>query len=76
MAIKLCKDCKHYAGADICGKKPSPVDGKPRDMWCSIERDLGFFTSLIAGKCGIHGRWWEPKTLDDIRDGFTKGMDK
>lgn len=55
--IKLCKDCKHYAGSrgglHFCGKRPCPVTGGAKDF-ADIERNG-------TGFCGLDAKYWAPK---------------
>ena len=61
-AVKLCKDCRHYAeatqrGFDRCGHpavaQPDYVRGDIPTQYCEIVR--------LSGICGRDGKLWQAK---------------
>lgn len=75
---KFCKDCKWYKNNDNWGMgydhhdqclcpeiQPGPnlVTGRIPRAFCRMER-------LSNGKCGVEGKFWEPKPPKEIKDQF------
>jgi hypothetical protein len=72
MAMKLCKDCKHFGDGENKGfeKCFAPQNLKPVDMvrgdvfyrWthCELHREDGPITSRLVKTCGRAGRWFQP----------------
>lgn len=66
--MKLCKDCKHfYSGLqDLCvnpNNGTSPVDGKPKSRWASVNRSDRSF-------CGPEGAWFESIPVPQPKKSF------
>ena len=73
--MKLCVDCKWWVEGklmvgvrsgiyhpDQCGHPKSlwPVAWKPKYS-CDFQRHWGSLFAILAGFCGVRGRWFEPK---------------
>jgi hypothetical protein len=73
MTAKLCKDCKWVKDPGEFAKCTCPAlmqnvtgyENTPQIGYCEIQRDAGWFWSLIApgGRCGKAGHYFEPRAI-------------
>ena len=69
--VRYCKDCFFYQDGDRCAADPRvPQRLVQRNVnlqfagWRTnpvLQREDGWFISLIIRTCGRRGRWWRPK---------------
>ena len=69
--MKLCKDCAFYETAiNRCNKTPDMVTGKAIAAGAGwrgspqIQREDGFFGSIIMNSCGKRARWFKSANVE------------
>lgn len=74
---KLCKDCKWVEGSGEYAKcnAPSNIIGSGTRNFdhCTFHRQnaMGPIICRLYQTCGRSGRWWEPKSEEQLRAGRT-----